>query len=589
MGNTLSAPALGPEVPNYAGPGKLYTLPNEERLLLLSPLQTIVRHPLVLHGVPWKTFFPGATDTSLIGTGFVVEPVVPLSAERLKKSSAALRLVLLRQAVQAGAFLAVHSLKVGSLVTKKDDPSHVLAVSTGKTDEADGLAPLLEEWMREENHPNWQPCLALEKTLRLLRSEYRELSGARLREELQQVPGALLREESVLLLLAREELFVQRACDALWKRVAALPDVWRVLRPRLEQRASRSVARALLRRAGLAALLDVEYACLLLCDSDEGLALEAARALPFVASLSEERKLECALRLAADASAGRRAAGMRLVEGRGGSGGGGGGFGAGGLRCAVVLRGLGDNEARVREQALLACARGAEDGVGRRGQARLLAAVARLLGRSEDDDERLAALDAAQELLDQLARPALREDEEEELDLVLPPFPHTDVFAREGLQPLDHEHEQQQQVAVAAAAAPPKQATAAPSPAPAHAPEKTEIDLGAPSPRSRTPTLPRLSPRVPGLALGSLATSGNSLPAAQRSPRVQQLLERQRASTVASESPRSPRGSPRGGSPRARASTVSAATTPPQGPVQAPSDVLRMSPRASEQADEDSE
>jgi hypothetical protein len=67
-------------------------------------------------------------------------------------------------------------------------------------------------------------------------------------------------------------------------------------------------------------------------------------------------------------------------------------------------------EDRVREQAVLALPRVAEFVERRADLARLLAAVAPLLAKETDDDLRLAALDAAQELLDILGRAALPQD-----------------------------------------------------------------------------------------------------------------------------------------------------------------------------------
>ncbi len=71
----------------------------------------------------------------------------------------------------------------------------------------------------------------------------------------------------------------------------------------------------------------------------------------------------------------------------------------------------------MREQAVLALPRVAELVERRADLARLLAAVAPLLAKeSDDDDLRLAALDAAQELLDILGRAALPQDATGEVD-----------------------------------------------------------------------------------------------------------------------------------------------------------------------------
>ena len=562
--------------------------------------------------MPWKTFFKdfvGGSD-SIFSVGFVVEPLLPLSVDRLRCCSAAMRLSMLRCALETRAVAWKQGLRTRALVARQSDPSHVLLVCEKKEKEEEGQGeeeeevkgfPCVEEWMHDLSHPNWAPCRALEKTLRLLRSEYRSLSGDRLQLELQSVSVALLREECVLLLLCSEELFVQHSCDPIWKRIS-VPEFWKsVLRPRMEQFGARSVARALFRRPSLWSLVDAEYAASLLCDSDEGLVLEAARMLPIVKNMTEERLLECALRLAADPSPGRRSAAMKLAERR---------FekkGSSYLRSCVLLLGLQDTDERVKEEALLACRTTCEQ-QGRREQARLLQGVSRLLAEEfldDGSDARLAALDAAYALLDALAKPALRSDvlRDEQVDLVLPPFPRRSMFAREGLQPLEQ---------LIKSSAPPS-----PLPLRNSAPYQGGKS-GPPSPRSVVSS--PISPRkiVPGLALAKVAgvasaagaatsgggsSLGSSTSEVKRSPRLQQLLEKSRSGSPRSsvaETAVAGRVSPRNRSstvvyenanrvsPRNRSSSVLVVPTSLEQNIEAPSEVLRMSPRAKLKDDDSS-
>ena len=109
-----------------------------------------------------------------------------------------------------------------------------------------------------------------------------------------------------------------------------------------------------------------------------------------------------------------------------------------GLRLAVLLRGLADSEPRVAERALLALR--PVPLVSRRLLAsRLLPAVCPHLAHSEDD-HRLAALDAAQWVLEAVAGPVsgLTQAVDDGLaELAVPPYTRQPVFDREGLQPLD--------------------------------------------------------------------------------------------------------------------------------------------------------
>jgi hypothetical protein len=614
MGSAVSSP-LGSEVVEYGGPGKLFRLQHDEtRLVLMAALQTTVRHPHVLHGVPWKTYFKdfvGVSDTSLFSVGFVVEAVAPLSRARLQQSSAAMRLALLRQLRLAIGVAQQHSLVVSAAVTRLADPSHVLVVClAGDVQQQQPVEPLpLEEWMQDLEHPNWSPCRQLEKALLLLRSEYR---AKNLRDELQSIPSALLREEAVLLLLCQEELFVQSGCDVVWKRVS-MPEAWKLLRSRMEQFESRSFARAMLRRPNLWAMVDPDYAAALLCDTDDGFVLETARVLHLVAGMTEERLLECALRLVSDPSVSRRACGILMTQQKpakhkldSSS--------SGELRCAVVLLGLDDLDQRVREEAVMACERAGQMG-GRTEQSRLLVELAKLLGRFDvDGDERLAALDAAQALVELLAKPALQQQQGQlhhaasMSDLVLPPFPHRNVFAREGLQPLDElpaqrgrqEEKSSRESSRPGSPRPSRQDVARESSRPG-SPRPSRQDVARESSRPGSPRPTRqdvaressrpVSPRaqgtlVPNLALAGIGEKSNSdLTSPKRSPRLQQLMERPRSGSVGSpRSSSSSSSAPARPSPRARSSSVVA----PPAPVSPPSDVLRMSPRvASKNHDDD--
>jgi hypothetical protein len=168
--------------------------------------------------------------------------------------------------------------------------------------------------------------------------------------------SAHLKEEAVLSLLIKEELFVQRGCDELWKRTVSA-EVWKsVLQERLEQLESRSLALALVRRSQLFSHVSVHYAHALLCDSDDQLCTSTALQVSLFLDLlcffllflqlhlvaGEETRLECALRLAADVRVARRVvaqqmagqAGNKQMKRNAGE--------TGQLRCATVLRGLAD-------------------------------------------------------------------------------------------------------------------------------------------------------------------------------------------------------------------------------------------------------
>jgi hypothetical protein len=157
MGNSSSR-SIGPEIAGYDGLGKLHTLPNDRCVLLGVALQTTIRHPHVLHGVPWKTFFSdfvGGPEAEVLSLGVVVEPVVGLSG--FKGCSSVLRLVLLRQFVETSAFVHKHGLKACGVVAKADDCSHLLLVCEGKEE---GSSPELqlaamESWMLSLDDPKW--------------------------------------------------------------------------------------------------------------------------------------------------------------------------------------------------------------------------------------------------------------------------------------------------------------------------------------------------------------------------------------------------------------------------------------------------
>jgi hypothetical protein len=140
-----------------------------------------------------------------------------------------MRLVLLRQLSQAALVAASHGLAVVGVVVRREDPSHLLAVCREKTSreekEDESVAKwLTEPWMRDPSSKHWESARQLESVISLLRTQYREMTGAKLRGELSRVSANLLREECVLKLLLREELFVQKACDDVWRRVLAGPD-----------------------------------------------------------------------------------------------------------------------------------------------------------------------------------------------------------------------------------------------------------------------------------------------------------------------------------------------------------------------------